>query len=167
MNKYLEHLKTISMHKIYVARACFKTGHYIQGIMHDNSKYGITEFVSSAKHFQGHKSPISHEKEINGYSIAWQSHKGKNKHHWQYWIDWDKNGILFTIEIPRKYLSEMICDWIGAGKAYSKDKWSMKEFKSWADSHRDKIILHEDTRAFVDYLTNYVTNEKRLYEIIC
>ena len=53
----------------------------------DLSKYGITEFCSSAKYFQGNRSPIDAEKEETGYSLAWQHHKGHNPHHWEYWID--------------------------------------------------------------------------------
>ena len=116
MNPYYKHLKTVSKHKKYVAQACFKSGLYWQGLTHDLSKFSPVEFSASARHFQGNRSPIDAEKETNGYSIAWQNHKAKNKHHWQYWTDFDK-GTVFAVTMPQKYVAEMLCDWIGAGKA--------------------------------------------------
>lgn len=71
MSKYIKHFKTISKHKWYVMKACFKCGLIKQGLLHDLSKYSITEFGASAKYFQGKSSPIDAEKNINGYSIAW------------------------------------------------------------------------------------------------
>jgi len=58
-------------------------------IVHDLSKYSIIEFFESARYFQGLSSPIDATKREIGYSIAWQNHKAKNKHHWQYWVDFN------------------------------------------------------------------------------
>ena len=87
MEKYLKHFKTITKHKFYVMKFCFRCGKFKRGLLHDLSKYGITEFCSSAKCFQGTRSPIDAEKNKKGYSLAWQHHKGHNPHHWEYWID--------------------------------------------------------------------------------
>ena len=127
MSKYWRHFKTICRHKWYVMKECFACGIPVQGILHDLSKFGFTEFVSSAKYFQGNRSPIEAEKETTGYSKAWLHHKGHNKHHWEYWTDFDNDGNVTTVEIPIKYVIEMVCDWIGAGKAYSKQKWTQRE----------------------------------------
>ena len=126
MNCYLEHLKTICKHKYEVFKECTVCGIVWQGIVHDLSKFGHVEFVSSAKYFQGNRSPIDAEKEEIGYSKAWLHHKGHNKHHWEYWTDFDTNGNVVANKVPIKYVIEMICDWIGAGKVYSKDKWTQK-----------------------------------------
>jgi hypothetical protein len=163
MKKYLRHFTTITRHKWYVMRACFKCGLYLQGILHDLSKYSITEFTASAKYFQGDKSPIDAEKIANGYSLAWQNHKAKNKHHWQYWTDFEK-GELIVIEMPPKYLAEMLCDWVGAGKAYNKSAWTIDTFKGWYKSHRDTMMLHTLTRAYIDLLIENVKSEKDLYD---
>lgn len=161
--KYLRHLRVITKHKIYVMRACFKVGLLLQGALHDLSKYGITEFKSSAKFFQGNSSPIDAEKVKNGYSIAWQNHKGKNKHHWQYWVDWE-NGVEYAVEMPLKYLAEMICDWVGAGKAYNKGNWTIETLKTWYANNRPKMILHPQTATFLDYTIETVAkDEKELY----
>ena len=117
MNKYLGHFKTITKHKWYVGIECFKRGLYWQGFMHDWSKYHPTEFLNSAKYWNGKTTPIGLEKKDKGYSEAWLHHKGHNKHHWEYWVDW-KNGKRLLCKIPDKYLKEMACDMIGASKAY-------------------------------------------------
>lgn len=122
-----KHFKTVCKHKAFVYRECKACGIWWQGVIHDLSKFGVTEFVPSARYFQGNKSPIDAEKESVGYSIAWLHHKGINKHHWEWWTDFDKNGRVITNKIPKKYVIEMICDWIGAGKAYSKERWTEKE----------------------------------------
>ncbi|MFA5307797.1 MAG: DUF5662 family protein [Candidatus Babeliales bacterium] len=162
MNKCLKHFKTISAHKWYVMKACFKSGLYWQGILHDLSKYSITEFFSSAKYFQGDKSPVNAEKIEKGYSLAWQHHKGCNKHHWQYWTDFE-NGELIVIEMPPKYLAEMLCDWVGAGKAYNKGNWTIDAFKSWYQKDKDNMVLHALTRLYVELVIDNVRSEEELY----
>lgn len=162
MKQYWKHFKTITKHKIYVMKACFKAGLFLQGILHDLSKYSLTEFFASAKYFQGDKSPIDAEKIKNGYSLAWQNHKGKNKHHWQYWTDFEK-GELIVIEMPPKYLAEMLCDWAGAGKAYSKASWTIDSFKSWYASNKNNMVLHTLTRMYIELVMENVQSEEELY----
>jgi hypothetical protein len=144
-------------------KACFKSGLFIQGLIHDLSKYSITEFFSSARYFQGDKSPIEAEKDKEGYSLAWQNHKGKNKHHWQYWTDFEK-GKLVVLKMPAEYVAEMLCDWIGAGKAYNKSAWTIDSFKTWYASHRDTIVLHTSAKNYIDLLAEHVKSEQDLYD---
>lgn len=162
LKKCWRHLKTITKHKWYVMMACFKVGLYWQGIKHDLSKYSITEFYASAKHFQGDKSPVDAEKIKNGYSLAWQNHKAKNKHHWHYWTDFE-NGELIVIKMPAKYLAEMLCDWVGAGKAYNRGNWSIDTFKGWYHHDKDNMVLHKLTRSYIELLVDNVKSEQDLY----
>lgn len=162
MNKYIEHFKTITRHKYYVTKACFKAGIPIQGLLHDLSKYSFKEFFTSARYFQGTSSPIDAEKNEKQYSEAWLNHKSKNKHHWQYWLDTEGDEML-AITMPPKYLSEMICDWVGAGKAYNKDKWSIETFKSWYYSNKNNIYISEITRASIESLMNFIECEADIY----
>lgn len=122
-----KHFITVCKHRHIVFIQCMKCGIPIQGILHDMSKFGITEFYPSAKYFQGNRSPIDAEKEETGYSLAWLHHKSHNKHHWEYWTDFNENGAVIANKIPYKYVVEMVCDWIGAGMVYSKDKWTKEE----------------------------------------
>ena len=163
MNKYIKHFITITKHKYYVGKFCFKCGFYKRGLLHDLSKYGKTEFCSSAKYFQGNRSPIDAEKEDIGYSLAWQHHKGHNPHHWEYWIDNIGTKANNPIKVPYKYVIEMICDWIGAGKVYSKEKWNQHEPLAYYLKVRDSRIIHPDTEALIlDFLT--IIDEKGLKE---
>lgn len=164
-NQYFKHLKTITKHKFYVAKACFACGLYMQGITHDLSKYGLTEFCASAKHFQGNRSPIDAEKEANGYSLAWQNHKAKNKHHWQYWTDFDK-GVVFPVTMPQKFLAEMLCDWIGAGMAYNSGAWTVNSFKTWYENNKSNLLLTDSVRAEIEYVMAVVQNYPHLCELI-
>jgi len=144
-------------------KACFKSKLYWQGIVHDLSKYSITEFFTSAKYFTGNSSPVDAEKIKNGYSLAWQNHKAKNKHHWHYWTDFE-NGDLIILKMPAKYLAEMLCDWVGAGKAYNKGNWTIDTFKSWYQHDKENMVLHESTRSYIELLMKNVKSEQDLYK---
>lgn len=152
MNPYWNHLKTITRHKFIVMSECFKCGQIIRGLMHDNSKFGPTEFFSSARNFQGTRSPIDVEKEKRGYSLAWQHHKGHNPHHWEYWIDNVGTRTNTPIKVPYEYVIEMLCDWIGAGKVYSKDHWTNEEPYTYYMRVRDKRIIHPETENLILFL---------------
>ena len=128
---------------------CIKCGLIWRGLMHDNSKFGYTEFLASAKYFQGNKSPIEKEKEITGYSLAWQHHKGHNPHHWEYWVDFDKKGQVIAEKIPYKYVVEMVCDWIGAGMTYNKNKWTQNEPIDYYNKVREGRHFHPETEAIL------------------
>ena len=86
--KVWQHFRTITAHKILVLKGCFRVGLYGQGLLHDMSKYGPTEFLAGCKYYKGYMSPNNAERFEKGYSSAWLHHKGKNKHHLEYWIDY-------------------------------------------------------------------------------
>ena len=114
--KIFKHFKTILKHKIIVGTLCIRCGFIWRGLMHDNSKFSPIEFFSGAKYYQGTGSPINAEKKALGYSRGWQHHKGRNPHHWEYWIDNVGTRANDPIKMPFKYVIEMLCDYIGAGK---------------------------------------------------
>lgn len=163
MNKYIEHFKTITKHKWYVMKYCFKCGLYKRGLLHDLSKYGITEFASSARNFQGNRSPIEAEKDKYGYSIAWQHHKGHNPHHWEYWIDNVGTYKNTPIKIPYEYVIEMLCDWLGAGIVYSKQKVDnnkpYKEPLEYYNARKSERIFHPDTQKVIEYFLNVIASD--------
>ena len=90
--KWLNHLKTVTHHKKLVLQHCFRVGLYYQGITHDLSKFSPVEFLAGARYFQGNRSPNEAERLKKGYSAAWLHHKGRNKHHLEYWIDYSPEG---------------------------------------------------------------------------
>lgn len=146
---YWNHFKTIIKHKYYVFIYCVKCGIPWRGITHDLSKFSIKEFLPSARHFRGDKSPIDAEKIDKGYSIAWQHHKGHNTHHYHYWLDLD-NGKTFAIKMPYKDVVELICDWVGAGRAYSPKNWSISEPYDYFIKTKNRMVLHPDTYSFIE-----------------
>ena len=118
MNKAWLHFKTITYHKYLVMQGCFKVGLYKQGLLHDLSKYTPSEFIVGAKYYQGNRSPNNAEREDIGYSSAWLHHKGRNKHHYEYWIDYSEavEDGLVPVPIPDRYLVEMFMDRVAASK---------------------------------------------------
>lgn len=159
MNKYWQHFKTITKHKWVVMMNCFHCGLYWRGLVHDLSKYGPTEFFSSARYFQGTRSPIDAEKEATGYSLAWQHHKGHNPHHWEYWIDNVGTYKNDPIKVPYKYVVEMICDWIGAGQVYSKEKWTQHEPLQYYNKVKSSRIIHPETERLILMFLNIIDKQ--------
>jgi len=144
-----KHFKTVIKHKRVVFRECLACGIGWQGIVHDLSKFSHTEFSPSAKFFQGNRSPIEAEKEDCGYSFAWLHHKGCNPHHWEYWIDFGSHGEIIADRIPKKYVVEMLCDWIGAGKVYAKGKWSQNDPLDYYNKVRAGRYFHPETEQVI------------------
>lgn len=130
------HFMTITEHKMLVMWNCFRVGLYKQGLLHDLSKYSPTEFMTGIQYYRGTRSPNAAEREENGYSKAWLHHKGRNKHHFEYWIDFSKaNGGLAGCKMPVNYLAEMVMDRIAASKVY--------QGKNYTNASAWEYYLHE------------------------
>ena len=138
MSKFFNHLKTIRRHRKEVRKLCFKCGLYRQGLFHDLSKYSPSEFFPSVRYWTGNRSPIDNQIEVEGYSEAWLHHKGRNKHHYEYWIDpiHGENGILCPI--PYRFLAEMFCDRVAACKTYMKEKYMWGSALTYFQKRRPK-----------------------------
>lgn len=159
MSKLWRHFKTVAKHRWVVFKECAACGIMWRGLVHDLSKFGATEFVASAKYFQGNRSPIDAEKEAIGYSNAWLHHKGHNKHHWEYWTDFDKDGSVIANRIPTKYVIEMVCDWVGAGKVYNKTKWTQADPLSYFYKVRGGRHFHPETEKLIVRLLTIIRDE--------
>jgi hypothetical protein len=121
-------------------------GLYWQGITHDLSKYSPTEFINGVKFFTGKASPHYGERASYGYSKAWLHHKGRNKHHAEYWADIQPNGQTEPIPMPTRYLVEMMCDRIAASQTYLKKEYTDDAPLNYYTTHRDENKFHDDTR---------------------
>ena len=148
------HFCTIQHHKHLVMRGCFKVGLYKQGLLHDLSKYSPVEFLVGCKYYQGDKSPNNVEREKNGCSMAWLHHKGRNKHHLEYWIDYGLDGSrnLTGMKMPVKYVVEMFIDRMSASKNYQKDKYTDESPLLYYEHGKDHYLLHEETRELLERL---------------
>lgn len=144
-----KHLKKIKTHRRWVRKFCFEAGLYWQGIVHDLSKYSPIEFLESVQYFQGDSSPIPACKKDKGYSMAWFHHRGRNRHHWEYWVDNFDEGMN-PVKMPYKYAAEMFCDFLAAGHAYMGKDYNIESEYEWWKSKREKYVIHPDTKAFID-----------------
>ena len=160
------HFKKVCTHKRWVFYYCYKVGITFQGLIHDLSKFSPTEFWESVKYYQGTSSPIDACKKENGWSAAWMHHKGRNKHHYEYWQDNFDNGGN-PIEMPMKYKKEMLCDYLGAGRAYYGKSFNFeKELKWWESKKSKPIAMHPNDMAFIDkYINLFYEYENREYDI--
>lgn len=152
--KPVEHFITITEHRNTVMRECFKVGLYKQGLLHDLSKYLPSEFLVGAKYYQGYRSPNNAEREDKGYSSAWLSHKGRNKHHYEYWIDYSATeGVgCSPVKMPDKYFVEMIMDRIAASKIYNKDNYTDDMPLQYFLKGKNNLVIHEDTKKSLEFI---------------
>ena len=150
------HFKTVCKHKRAVYKQCKACGIWWQGVIHDLSKFSPTELITSGKYFQGYRSPIDAEKEEFGYSTVWLHHKGRNKHHWEYWTDFAPDGTIIPAKIPAKYVIEMFCDWIGAGQVYIGKSWTEEDLIKHFNKMRPGRHFHPETEKLVLHLLNII-----------
>lgn len=160
--KAFEHFKTITYHKYLVMKGCFKVGLYWQGIMHDMSKYSPAEFMVGARYYQGDRSPNNAEREKVGYSGAWLHHKGRNKHHYEYWIDYSTKNIpggMAPAPMPDKYIVEMLMDRIAASKIYRKDAYTDQCPLEYYLAGKEQAPLHRKTKTMLEKLLHMLSAE--------
>ena len=150
IKNFFGHLKTVTKHRWWVFYYCCKVGIPFRGLIHDISKFSPTEFFESVKYYNGKKSPIDVCKEKNGMSRAWLHHKGRNKHHYEYWQDdFDHGGKCLSM--PDKYAKEMLCDFLGAGRAYMGKNFSYKaEYEWWRKKLASTTMcMHKNQKIFI------------------
>ncbi len=154
------HLFTILKHKRLVLIHCMKVGIPLQGLIHDLSKFSPREFYYGVKYFKGDKSPNEGEREAYGYSMAWMHHKGRNRHHFEYWTDYNiRDKRVRPVKMPLKYVIEMFCDRVAASKTYNKDNFTIKDPISYFMYRKPHRFIHPETEAFLEKLL-------RMYSII-
>lgn len=134
------HFRTITRHRHRVIAHCFRAGIGFQGLFHDLSKYSPTEFFPGARYYQGSRSPNERERELFGYSLAWMHHKGRNRHHFEYWTDLNPATKMYEpVPMPMRYVKEMFCDRVAASKIY--------QGKNYTDAHPLAYFTRGNARA--------------------
>ena len=153
MLKFFGHLKTINKHRHKVVWHCAKAGILWQGLFHDLSKYSPTEFIPGVKYYQGFRSPNEREREVFGYSRAWLHHKGRNRHHFEYWFDYNPNTRQNEpVKMPIKYVIEMFCDRVAASKIYQGKNYSEKHPIEYFERGKHKRVIHPETSDLLESL---------------
>ena len=163
--KFFWHLFTVMRHRREVRKLCFKCGLIRQGLTHDLSKYSRAEFAAGVKYFQGYRSPQAREREVLGYSAAWLHHKGRNKHHFEYWTDF-ADGRKVYVDMPAKYFAEMVCDRIAASKVYKGKEYTDSCPLEYYLSRKDNAAMNPKTSENLEYfLTLLAENgEKEMFK---
>lgn len=158
--KAWQHLKTITRHRHLVMRGCFRVGLIWQGLTHDLSKYSPTEFRVGAKYYQGNRSPNAAERADKGYSEAWIHHKGRNRHHYEYWTDMSPvTRVYEAVPMPRKYLVEMVMDRRAACMVYQGKDYTPGSPLEYLEKSREKSMMHPQTRRELAYILTMLRDE--------
>ncbi len=146
------HLKTICYHRHLVRKYCFRLGLYWQGLTHDLSKFSPVEFWAGVKYFQGDRSPNDQQRKLFGYSAAWLHHKGRNRHHFEYWTDYQQDGSgIGGVRMPNKYIAEMFCDRLAASKVYQGDNYNDSHpYQFFQRGKNRRLLLHPETAALLE-----------------
>ena len=161
MGNAWKHFVTITRHKNLVMAGCFKVGLYKQGLLHDLSKYSPTEFRVGCKYYQGTMSPNNAERKDLGYSSAWLHHKGRNKHHMEYWIDYAPGSgeKMSGMRMPERYVVEMFCDRLAACENYHGKNYQDRDPYDYYMKSKDHYIIHPETRALLEKLLIMLKDE--------
>ena len=171
----VRHFCLIWRHKVKVLRHCASCGLLWQGLVHDLSKFSPTEFIESARYYQGNRSPIGVCRRARGVSRAWLHHKGRNKHHIEYWLDGD---CPVTPMMPYRYAVECVCDKLAATKIYNKKNYHPgKAMEHW-ELYGHKVNGNPRTMEFIrtvfadlaEHGERYVLNRRYMretYKRIC
>ncbi len=165
----IKHFRTITKHRHKVIVNCFKAGIGFQGLFHDLSKYSPSEFWAGAKYYKGTKSPNEGEREKYGYSPAWLHHKGRNKHHFEYWNDYDPaERRVMPVEMPKKYIAEMFCDRVAASMIYQGKNYTDKYPLEYFMRGKANRSIHEKTSDKLEELLTMlaVQGEKETFRYI-
>lgn len=165
----VKHYLTITKHRHTVMRYCFRIGLIRQGLAHDLSKYGPQEFWQGAKYWSGKRSPNAAARDEIGWSTAWMHHKGRNKHHYEYWTDLSKDtGTYEAVPMPGKYLAESVMDRIAACKTYLGKNYTDSSALEYFSGARESKLLHPQTRGQLEFLLRMLaqSGEKKTLRFI-
>ena len=166
---FFGHLRTVCRHRRTVFKHCVKAGIGFQGMFHDLSKFSPFEFFAGVKYYLGTKSPNEGQREKFGYSSAWLHHKGRNKHHFEYWSDYSKiAGKVVPVKMPLKYVKEMFCDRVAASKIYLKDGYNDSSALNYFLRGKPTRVIHKETSDILEMLLVMLSEkgEKETFKFI-
>ena len=126
-------------------------GHRTGLFNHDQSKWEKEEYDAYDAYFYGGRKT----KEVKeAFNYAWLHHIHNNPHHWQYWVlinDDPEDGTV-ALDIPYRYVIEMICDWW----SFSWSDGNLYEIFGWYNKHKDRMILSKNTRELVEDILDQI-----------
>ena len=147
------HFCTITKHRWRVLRACFRIGLYRHALCHDLSQYSPTEFWQGARYHQRTRSPNAAEREDKGYSESWMHHKGRNRHHYEYWTDMSPETHRYEpVMMPRKYLAEMVMGRRAACMTYQGKNYHPGSELEYLKKSKEQFLMHPETLRQLEYI---------------
>lgn len=153
LSNFLGHLSTVVNHRHKVMEHCFKAGIIRRGMLHDLSKFSLTEFIPGVLYYQGNRSPNEREREVDGASKAWMHHKGRNRHHFEYWTDYSpQTKKLEPVRMPDVFIVEMFCDRVAASKIYNKADYTDSMPLGYFMRAKHRRIIEKETAAKLEFL---------------
>ena len=158
----IRHFRTITKHRHRVIVHCFRAGIGWQGLRHDLSKYSPTEFWTGARFYTGTRSPNERERDARGYSVAWLHHKGRNRHHFEYWNDYNPaTRTVQPVAMPLRFAAEMFCDRVAASKVYQGPKYTDRSALEYfqLEQTAGELLMHEDTKRLLTRLLTLLADE--------
>ena len=151
MRNIFAHFNTITKHRHMVIRHCLKAGILWRGLLHDLSKYTPTEFCQGAKFYKGTRSPNEAEREAFGFSKAWMHHKGRNRHHFEYWTDYNpQTKKVGPVKMPLVFVKEMFCDRVAASKIYQKGNYNQNQPLEYFLRGKANRVIHPETSDLIE-----------------
>ena len=169
MNRFWGHLRTITKHRHLVMRHCFMAGIPWRGLLHDLSKYSPQEFIPGVRFYTGDRSPTAGERKQYGYSKAWMHHKGRNKHHYEFWSDFSlETHTNRPVKMPLVFVIEMFCDRVAACKVYQKDRYTDSSALEYYRRRLGEEDMHPETSRLLGDLVTMLSEkgEKETFNYI-
>ena len=168
LHQIIGHFTTITHHRHLVMKGCFAVGLYWQGLLHDLSKYMPEEFIPGCTYYKdGKRSANNEEREATGRSLAWMHHKGRNKHHLEYWCDYTVDKTvkypIAGVRMPVNYVVEMYIDRVAACKNYQKDAYSESNPLDYFHKGRSHLLLHPRTAKQLEILLTMLAEHGEEY----
>lgn len=118
---------------------------------HDRSKWDGEEYEPYDNYFYG-------EPDEDSFNRAWLHHIHNNPHHWQHWLlmnddgKYREPGKVVALEMPKANVIEMVADWW----SFSWQGGDLYEMFGWYESHKDCMVLHQNTREYVEWVLDEV-----------
>ena len=112
---------------------------------HDESKFKSDEFDAYCNYFYPNEESV---KDREAFNKAWFLHQRRNPHHWQYWCLLEDSGKIIPLDMPVKYICEMLCDWSSFQFVVDKNSTA----NSWYQKNKNKMVLSGSTRQTVEEL---------------
>lgn len=166
MRAHLRYLRYVLRHKWFVFQECCRLGIPLAGVIHDWSKFLPSEWAPYVRFFYGRRGEPVSRRDSTGYykptdtgdeafDFAWLLHQKRNPHHWQWWCLPEDQGGTKVLAMPDRYRREMVADWRGAGRAQG-----TPDVLRWYESNRHKMLLHPDTRQWIEAEIGFGMNER-------